>query len=73
METLDVAVVRGLTRPREVEHDAFMIGPEIKITRDEFAAVVHPNGGRVTDLATYSLERLNDIFSKRQAETVQRV
>ena len=63
IKTLDVAVVRGFARPREVEDYASMIGPEIEITRDEFAAIVHPNGGWVTDLATYPLKRLNDILA----------
>ncbi|BCH64121.1 hypothetical protein RvVAT039_13370 [Agrobacterium vitis] len=39
-----------------------MIGPEIEVTRDEFAAVVHPNGGGVTDLPAYAFEGLHDVF-----------
>ena len=41
IKTLDVAVVGRLAWSREVEHDALVIGPEIKISRDEFAAVAH--------------------------------
>jgi len=37
IETLDVAVVGRLARPREVEHDALVIGPEIKVSGYEFA------------------------------------
>ena len=52
-----------LARPREVEHDALVIGPEIKVSGDEFAAIVHTNGGRITDLPAYSLQCLNHVLA----------
>lgn len=46
VETLDVTVVRGFSRSREVEDDALVVGPKIEISGDEFAAIVNTNGGR---------------------------
>ena len=39
VERLYEAIVRGLAWPREVQRDVVGIGPEIEVTRDEFAAV----------------------------------
>ncbi len=63
VETLDVTVVRGFSRSREVEDDALVVGPKIEISGDEFAAIVNTNGGRVTDLAAHPLKRLDNILT----------
>ena len=39
IETFDGAVFGRLAWSREVEHDALMIDPQIKVSGDEFAAV----------------------------------
>ena len=39
------------------------MGPKIEVSRDEFAAVVDPNGGRITNPPAYPFERLDHIFS----------
>lgn len=41
IETLDVAVVRRLARPGEVEHDTLVKGPQLEITRDKLTTVIH--------------------------------
>lgn len=63
VETLDVAVVRRLAWAREVEHDTLMVGPQIKISGDEFTAIIDANGRRITDLPAYSFERLDHILA----------
>lgn len=63
IETLDVAVVRRLARPGEVEHDAVVIGPQVEITRDNLAAIIHPNSGRVSDLPTHPFKRLDHVLA----------
>ncbi len=60
IETFDVAIVRRLARPGEVEHDTLVIGPQVEITRDKLTAVIHPNSGRITNLPTNPFKRLND-------------
>lgn len=63
VETFDVAVVCRLSRPGEVEDDTPVIGPEIKISRDEFAAVVDPDGGRIANLPAHAFQCLNHILA----------
>ncbi len=41
VEALDVAVVRRLARPGEVEDDALVVGSQVEVSRDEFAAIAH--------------------------------
>jgi len=56
VEGLDERVIGGLTRPREVERDAFLISPEIKVARDELRALVNANGLRIANGAANPLE-----------------
>lgn len=60
IKTLDVAVAGRLAWPGEVEHDTLVIGPKIKVSRDELAAVVDANGRRISDLPAEPLQCLND-------------
>jgi hypothetical protein len=39
IERLDEAVIRGLTWPREVQGNRIGISPEIKVARNELAAI----------------------------------
>lgn len=50
IKTLDVAVVGRLAWPGEVEHDTLAIGPKIRVSGDELAAVLDANGRRISDL-----------------------
>ena len=63
IKTLDVAVVSRLAWPGEVEHDTLVIGPKIKVSRDELAAVIDANGRRISDLPVDPLQCLNDILA----------
>ena len=47
VEGFDEAIVSRLSGPRKVERDVICIGPQVKITGDEFAAVVYPDRVRV--------------------------
>lgn len=58
IKTLDVAVVSRLAWQGEVEHDTLVIGPKIKVSRDEFAAVIDANGRRISDLPADPLQCL---------------
>jgi len=40
-----------------------VIGPEIEVPGDEFAAVIDTNGGGVTNLPTYAFRRLDHILA----------
>ena len=42
VEGLDEGVVGRFARPREVEDDAALIGPQIEIARHELAALIEP-------------------------------
>ena len=63
IKTLYVAVVGRFAWPREVKHDAFVIGPEVKVSGDEFAATIHTYGRRISDLSADPLQCLNDILA----------
>ncbi len=63
IETLDVAVVRRLARPREVEHDTLVISPEVKVPGDKFTAIIDADSGGITDLTAYPLQRLYHVFA----------
>ncbi len=63
IKTLDVAVVGRFAWPREVKHDTFVIGPEVKVSGDEFAAIIHTYGRRISDLSADPLQCLNDILA----------
>ena len=63
VEALDVAIVGGFSGPREVKHDTLVIGPQVEVTRDEFAAIVDTDRGRITDLPAHSLKRQNHVFA----------
>lgn len=39
VEGFDVGVVRRLSRPGEVERDAFGVGPQVEVSGDELAAM----------------------------------
>lgn len=63
VEAFDKPVVGRLAWPREVEHDVFLIRPQIEIPANEFTAVVDPNGLRIANAPADPLQRLNDVFS----------
>jgi hypothetical protein len=52
VESLGKGVVGRLARPGEVEDDTTGIGPQIEITADELAALIHPDGLGIADIPT---------------------
>ena len=63
IERLDEAVIRGLTWPREVQGNRIGISPEIKVARNELAAVVDPYRLGIADLTADAFERLDNILA----------
>ena len=43
VERFNEGVVRRLARPREIKRHALQVSPQIKLTRDELAALVDPD------------------------------
>lgn len=43
VERFDERIVCRLARPGEVKHDALLIGPQIKVARDELGALIDPD------------------------------
>lgn len=62
VKALYVAIVRRLAWSRKVEHDTLVICPEIKVSRDEFAAIIDTYGCRISDLPADPLQCLIDIL-----------
>lgn len=50
VEPFDERIVRRLARPREVENDTAMIGPEIEIARDELRSLIYSDRLWIADL-----------------------
>ena len=63
IETIDVAVIGRLAWPRKVEHDTVVISPEIKISGDEFAAIIDANGRGISDLPADPFQCLNHVLA----------
>lgn len=63
IEALDVAVICRLARPGKVEHHPLMVSPKIQVTRDKFAAIIHTNNRRITDLTSYPFQGLHHILT----------
>ncbi len=42
----DERIVGQFSRPREVERNAALIGPQVEITRDELSALIDPDRRR---------------------------
>jgi len=63
VEGLDEAVVGRLAWPREVEHDALLVGPEIEVAADELRALVDADAPGVAHAAADPLKRHNDVLA----------
>ena len=62
VERLDERVVGRLARPREVEHDVLLIGPQVAVAGDELGTLVNPDRLRIGMFATDSFEGGDDIL-----------
>jgi hypothetical protein len=63
VEVFDEGIVCRFARPGEVKNKAPLVGPQIEIARDEFAAIVHTDGLWVTYVATHAFECLDHVFT----------
>ena len=63
VEGLDEGIVGGLAGPAEVQDDALLIGPQIKVPRDELGALIHPDRLGVADLATHPFQWENHVLA----------
>lgn len=63
VEALDEGVVGWLSWPREVEHDTFVVDPQIEITGDEFGALVNPDRLGIAISAAHAFKCSNHILS----------
>ena len=49
VKAFDERIVRRFTRPREVEDDILLIGPQIKVAGDELATLIDADRTRIAD------------------------
>jgi hypothetical protein len=63
VEALGKGIVSRLARPRVVEHDAMLSGPEVQITRDELRAIIDPDTLWSAMLAGCSFQSSDDIMT----------
>ena len=62
-EAFDEAVVGRPARPGEVEHDTFLVGPQVEVTANEFRALVHPDGLRIARAPADPFERGDHVLT----------
>ncbi len=63
VERFDEGIVRRFTRPREVECDTFLVGPEVKVAGDELAALINADRLWITNLMTDPFKGLYDVLA----------
>jgi hypothetical protein len=63
IERLDHRIIRGLSRPAEVELHAVEVGPQIQAPRDELRAVVHSNALWLSTLSSYLFQDPYDVVT----------
>lgn len=61
VEGFDEAIIGRLSGPRKAERVAISIGSQVKITEDEFAAIVHPVRLRIANQAANPFQGLHHI------------
>lgn len=59
IKAFDSGVLRRLARTDEVEHDALLFAPELQTDRDEFRAVVQPDGARLASPLANAFKRFD--------------
>lgn len=63
IEAFDLTVVGWFGWPGKVEGDALLVSPQIEVARDEFTSVINTDRGRIADLPTHALKRLDNVFA----------
>lgn len=62
-ERFDEAVVRRLSRPREIQHDTLLVSPDIEIAGDELRSLVDANRLGIADGFADALQGQHDILA----------
>lgn len=65
VERLDEGIVRRLSGPAELDHDAFLVGSEVKFARDELRAPINPDRLGIADLAAYPFKSQNHVLPRQ--------
>jgi hypothetical protein len=63
VEGFDEAIIRWLAWPREVQHDALLVSPDIEIARDELRSLVDADGLGIANGFTDALQGQHDILA----------
>ena len=63
VERLDHRIIRGLSRPAEVELHTVEVGPKIQAPRDELGPVIDSNTLRLFTLGTHLLQDPYDVVT----------
>ena len=63
VEGLDEAIVRRLSRPREVQHDALLVSPEIEIAGDKLRSLVDADRLGIANGFADALQGQHDILA----------
>jgi hypothetical protein len=63
VEGFDEAIVRRLTRPREIQHDTLLVSPDIEIAGDELPSLIDADRLGVANFIAYTLQGQHDIFA----------
>src|SRR3954447_16532706 len=63
VEGFDEAVVRGLARPREVEHHTLLVSPDVEIAGDELRSLVDADILGIADVFADALQSQYDILA----------
>jgi len=63
VEGFDEAVVRRLSRPREIQHDTLLVSPDIEIAGDELRSLVDANRLGIADGFADALQGQHDILA----------
>jgi hypothetical protein len=72
IERLDHRIIRGLSRPAEVELHAIEVRPQIQAPRDELGPVIDSNALRLTAIGGDLLQDTYDIVSGQSLADLDR-
>ena len=72
VEGLNEAVVGRLTRPREVQRDPALVGPEVEIARHELGALIDTDRRRESHFIANLFQYLHDVDAAESEPWLQR-
>ena len=72
IECFDERIVGRFSRPREVERNAALIGPQAEITRDELSALIDPDRRRESHFIADPFQYIHDVGAAEGEPWLQR-